>query len=296
MLNVYEQIDKNKRQSLFIIGIFIGFVVAVGYALSYIYGGDASYLIVALGISFLGSFGSYYFSDKIALSIAGATPATRKTHSAYISAVENLSRVAGIPTPKTYLIDSPAMNAFATGRDPKHAAVAITQGLLDKLSRTELEGVVAHELSHIKNYDTRLMTLVAILVGSLTIALDWVWRLNMYSGRNDDKGKNPLLLIAGIALIILAPIIAQLIQLAISRRREFFADAQAVMLTRQPSGLISALQKISRDNTPLEQATPTTAPLYISNPIHDGALERWLGGLFSTHPPVADRIKALSEV
>lgn len=295
MQNIYEQVDQNKSRSFWIIALFIAFFAAVGYAVSYVYGTDYSYLGIALLFSFGGSFVSYYYSDSIALGIAGATPVSKKSHPIYLSAVENLSRVAGVPIPKTYLITSPAMNAFATGRDPSHAAIAVTQGLLDKLTRTELEGVVAHELSHIKNYDTRLMTLVAVLVGSITIVLDWVWRMNMMGGRDNDdnKGKNPILLIAGIALIILAPIIATLMQLAISRRREFFADAQAALLTRQPSGLIGALKKISSDKTPLEQATPATAPLYISNPIHDGAVERWLGSLFSTHPPVAERVKAL---
>jgi len=296
MQNLYEQIDGNKRRSFFVIAFFILFITAFGYAITYLYDYDWTFLVGALGFSAIGSLVSYYYSDKIALGIAGAIPVTRKTHPAYLSAVENLSRVARIPQPAAYIIPSPALNAFATGRDPEHAAVAVTEGLLQALNRTEIEGVVAHELSHIKNFDTRLMTIVAILVGSITILLDWIWRLNLHGGGRGgdrDKDKSPLLMIAGILLIILAPIIAKIVQLAISRRREFYADASAALFTRQPSGLISALKKIDHVKIPLNQATPATAPLYISNPVHDSPTERWLGKLFSTHPPVAERIKAL---
>jgi len=296
MQNLYEQIDSNKRRSWWIIGLFITFITAFGYAISYLYGYDWTFLVGAAAFSSIGSLVSYFYSDKITLRIAQTIPANRTAHKQYISVVENLSRVARIPTPSIHVIPSPALNAFATGRDPEHAAIAVTQGLLDNLTRTELEGVVAHELSHIKNFDTRLMTLVAILVGSITIILNWVWRMNMYGGgrrRSNNDKQNPVVMIAGVLLIILAPIVAKLIQLAISRRREFYADASAILFTRQPSGLISALKKIDRVKIPLNQATPATAPLYISNPVHNGTTEKWLGKLFSTHPPIADRIKAL---
>lgn len=294
MQNLYEQIDSNKRRSWWIIALFIIFITAFGYAISYLYGYDWTFLVGAAVFSSTGSLISYFYSDKITLSISQAVPANKKAHKQYLSIVDSLAHVARIPTPKAHVIPSPSLNAFATGRDPEHAAIAVTQGLLDNLTKTELEGVVAHELSHIKNFDTRLMTLVAILVGSITIILSWVWRLNMHGGgRSRDNKQNPIMLIAGILLIILAPIVAKLIQLAISRRREFYADASAILFTRQPSGLISALNKIDRMKIPLNQATPATAPLYISNPVHNSATEKWLGKLFSTHPPISERVKAL---
>lgn len=296
MLNVYEQIDQNKRRSFWVITLFITFVTAFGYFFTYLYNYDYSFLIFALLISGVGSFVSYYNSDKIALSLAHAKPVTHKTHPQYVSAVENLASVARIPKPKAYLIDSPALNAFATGRDPQHGAIAVTQGLLDTLTRTELEGVIAHELSHIKNFDTRLMTIVAILVGSIAMVLDWSWRISWHRGGerdNDNKG-NAIVMLIGVIFIILAPIIAQLIQLAISRRREFYADASAAHLTRQPSGLIGALKKImANENIKLETANTATAHLYIDDPVTVESHGSWLTRLFSTHPPISERIRAL---
>ncbi|GAB4027330.1 MAG: zinc metalloprotease HtpX [Candidatus Microgenomates bacterium] len=296
MHNIYEQIDSNKRKSWIIIAGFTLFMVVFGYFFSYLYGYDYSYLILAIFISGIGSWISYYNSDTIALSIAGAYPVTHQTHPQYSNIIDNLSRVAGIPTPKIYVIDSPALNAFATGRDPKHAAVAVTQGLLDTLNRNELEGVIAHELSHIKNYDTRLMTIVAILVGSIAMVLDWSWRLS-WQNRGDNsnnRGSNPIVLIIGLVFIILAPIIASLIQLAISRRREFYADASAAHITRQPSGLINALKKIaSHEDIKLESANTATAHLYIDDPVTTETHGNFLAKLFSTHPPIVERIRAL---
>jgi len=297
MLNIYEQIDSNKRRSWLIIAFFIAFVTAFGYFFTYLYGYDYSYLIFAVLISGVGSFISYYNSDTIALSLAGAHPVTHKTHPQYLNIIDNLSRVAGVPTPKTYVINSPALNAFATGRDPAHGAVAVTQGLLDTLTRTELEGVLAHELSHIKNYDTRLMTIVAILVGSIAMILDWSWRISWHKGGNNndnDRGGNAIIVIIGLVFIILAPIIAQLIQLAISRRREFYADASAAHITRQPSGLINALKKImAHEDVKLERANTATAHLYIDDPVTSETHGTWLAKMFSTHPPISERIRAL---
>jgi heat shock protein HtpX len=295
MQNIYEQIDSNKRRSALIITGFIAFVTAFGYFFSYLYNYDWTFLIFAVLISGVGSFISYYNSDSIALGLAGARPVTRKTHPQYLNMVENLAHVAQIPVPKTYVIDSPALNAFATGRDPAHAAVAVTQGLLDTMNRTEVEGVLAHELTHIKNYDTRLMTIVAILVGSIALVMDWSWRVSFRSRDNrDDRDKNGILMLVGLVLIILAPVIAQLIQLAISRRREFYADAGSAMLTRQPSGLISALKKIAaHEDIQLASANTATAHLYIDDPVTKETHGSWLAHLFSTHPPIADRIKAL---
>lgn len=299
MQNIYEQIDSNKRRSFWVITLFIIFVTAFGYFFSYLYDYDWTFLVFALGISSIGSWVSYYNSDTIALSLAGAQPVTHKTYPQYINIVENLARVARIPAPKTYIIPSNAMNAFATGRDPEHGAIAITQGILDKMTRTEIEGVVAHELSHIRNYDTRLMTIVAILVGSIAMVMNWSWRMSMFGGGrrrsdNDNNGGNAIVMIIGIVLIILAPVIAQLIQMAISRRREFFADAAAAMLTRQPSGLISALKKIAaNEDAVLETANTATAHLYIDDPVTSETHGTWMAKLFSTHPPITERIRAL---
>lgn len=295
MLNIYEQIDSNKRRSSLIIGFFIAFVCAFGYFFSYIYGYDWTFLLGAIFISGIGSWVSYYNSDTIALSLAGAHPATHKTHPIYFNIVQNLSSVAQIPKPKIYVIDSPALNAFATGRDPEHGAIAVTQGLLDTLTRTELEGVIAHELSHIRNFDTRLMTIVAILVGSIAMILNWSWRISWHKGGDrDSKEGNAIVMVIGLVFIILAPIIAQLIQLAISRRREFYADASAAHLTRQPSGLIGALKKIaSHEDIQLESANTATAHLYIDDPVTSETHGTWIAKLFSTHPPIAERIKAL---
>lgn len=299
MLNIYEQIDSNKRRSWLIIFLFIAFITAFGYFFSYIYNYDWTFLFFAILISSTGAFVSYYNSDSIALSLAHAEPVNRKTQPVFLSTVENLSHVAQIPMPRTYVIDSPAMNAFATGRDPEHAAIAVTQGLLDKCTRTELEGVVAHELSHIKNYDTRLMTIVAILVGSIAMAMNWAWRMSFFGGgrrrnNNNEGGGNAIIMLIGIILIILAPIIAQLIQLAISRRREFYADAAGVMLTRQPSGLIGALKKIAaNEDIHLETASTATAHMYIDDPLTVESHGSWLTKLFSTHPSISERISAL---
>lgn len=295
MQNIYEQIDSNKRRSWLIMAFFIAFVTAVGYFISYLYGYDWTFLVLAVFVSGIGSWISYYNSDTIALSMARAKPVTRQTHSTYVNIVENLASVARIPKPKTYVIDSRALNAFATGRDPKHGAIALTQGLLDNLTRTELEGVIAHELAHIRNYDTRLMTIVAILVGSIAMIIDWSWRLSWHrDSRSNDKGGNAIIMLIGIVLIILAPIIASLIQMAISRRREFYADASAAHLTRQPSGLIGALKKIaSHEDIQLETANTATAHLYIDDPVTKETHGSWIAKLFSTHPPIAERIKAL---
>ncbi len=299
MLNVYEQIDSNKRRSWVIIALFIGFVTAFGYFFSYVYNYDWTFLVFAILISGVGSFISYFHSDSIALSMAHAVPVDHKSQPTYTSIVENLSRVAGIPLPKTYVIPSPALNAFATGRDPQHGAIAVTQGLLNKLTRTELEGVVGHELSHIRNFDTRLMTIVAILVGSIAMVMNWAWRMSLFGGgrrrSNDENGQgNAIIMLIGVVLIILAPVVAELIQLAISRRREFYADASSALLTRQPSGLIGALKKIAaNEDIQLETANTATAHLYIDDPLTEESHGSWLTKLFSTHPPIADRIKAL---
>ncbi|MEJ2347740.1 MAG: M48 family metallopeptidase [Patescibacteria group bacterium] len=308
MINIYEAIDANKRKSAIVIIAFVLFVTLAVYVLSQSFSVYLGYQPGGLGIvgiafivSGLMSIGSYYFSDKIVLGISGAKPANRKENFDFYTVVENLSMAAGIPKPRLYIIDDTAPNAFATGRDPKHAVICATTGLLDKLNRTELEGVVAHEMSHIKGYDIRLAGIVAVLVGIVALLGDWFLRFSWRGRRNSNRRANQLdaiFLLLGLIFAILAPIVAKLIQLAISRRREFMADAGAVSITRQPQGLISALSKISKDTEPLEVANKATAHFYIVNPfkgkVH-GAVN-WFSGLFNTHPPVGERIKVLKQM
>jgi heat shock protein HtpX len=290
MQNVYEQVEANKTKSIVIVVLFTAFIVGAAYLIGQSLG-DANILPIALAFSLISSVGSYFYGPNLVLSLNGAKPASRKEFFDFYTVTENLALAAQIPTPQIYVIDSPAPNAFATGRDPKHAYVCATTGLLTKLNRTELEGVVAHELSHIKNYDTRLMTIVSVLIGTLSIFINMAYRSSFLRDNDSDRKSGPFALI-GIVLIIFAPIIAQLIQLAISRRREYLADASAVMLTRQPSGLINALKIISADATKFTQASTATAPLYISNPFRGNKV----ASLFSTHPPLDERIKALESM
>ncbi len=289
MANFYEQINHNRWRSTLIIIIFISFIVFAGYILSYAF--DSQYLLpIAIVYSLFSAFGSYFLGDKIVLAINQAVPATRKKYFDFYTVTENLAMVAKIPVPQIYIIESDAMNAFATGRDPKHAVVCATTGLLNKLNRTELEGVIGHELSHIKNYDILLMTIVSVLIGTISILIN-LTNQRLFWDRDDDRDRNTSTIFAvlGLILIIFAPLIAQLIQLAISRRREFYADASSVSLTKQPSGLINALKIIDHDSTPFSQASTATAPLYIANPFKG----KKLASMFSTHPPIKDRITAL---
>ena len=307
MQNIYEVAAANKRKSALIIALFIIFVTLAVYILSQAFAvylgyqtGGLGITGIALIISGLMSFGSYYYSDKIVLKISGARPAVRSRDFKFYTVAENLSIATGIPKPRLYVIDDTAPNAFATGRDPDHAVVVATRGLLDKLSRTELEGVIAHELSHIKNYDIRLMSIVTVMVGMVTLLGDFFLRMSFYGrGRNRKSGQvGAIILVVGLLFALVSPIIARLIQLAISRRREFFADASSVAITRQPSGLISALEKISADHEPLEAANKATAHLYFANPFKDKAKSgvRWFASLFNTHPPMEERIKTLQKM
>ncbi len=308
MVNVFAAVESNKRKSAVVVMGFIVFVVAASYfitkALAGYYGYQSSgFELTGFALIFSGvmSLVSYYASDKIVLAMSGARPADPRSDRLFYTVTENLSLAAGIPMPKLYIINDTALNAFATGRDPKHAAVCATSGLLAQLNRTELEGVVGHELSHVINYDTRLMSIVSILVGSLTLLGDWFFRSMWFGGgrsRDDDRRESgQIFIVVGLIFAIISPIIAQLIQLAISRRREFLADASSVKLTRQPSGLISALRKLNQDREPLEVANKATAHLYIVNPfkgIH-GQLDQF-AKLFNTHPPISDRIAALESM
>ncbi|MDD4026972.1 MAG: M48 family metallopeptidase [Candidatus Shapirobacteria bacterium] len=294
MINVYEQVTNNKIRSGVIIAIFITFILAAVYFISQAFGYGNEFMIFALVISVFMSAASYFWGDKLVVSINNAKPANRKDFFDFYTVTENLSIANGTPMPKVYIIDTPAMNAFATGRDPENALICATTGLLEKLNRTELEAVIAHELSHIKNYDIRLMMIVSILIGTLSIVVNTATRASLFGGRNRDNNDsgNGIFAIIGLIMIIFAPIIARLIQLAISRRREFLADSSGVKLTRQPQGLIDALEKISKDTNKFESASTATASLYISNPFKGNKV----ASLFSTHPPIEKRIAALKEM
>ncbi len=293
MLNIYEQVDRNKRKSAILMALFTTFIALVAYSIGYLTGDGPIYLVPALVFSFLGNFFGYFFSDKMALSMAKAYPADPKEFPDLHSIVENLSWVAQIPKPKIYLIPDDGLNAFATGRDPQHAAVAITEGLYEMLDRTELEGVLAHEISHIRNYDTRLMMLVAILIGSLSLLIDWGFRWRLWSRGEEEDPTNPIIFAFGVVLILLAPLVANLIKLAISRLREFYADASGAKLTRQPSGLINALKKIANHSS-LSRVSTATAHLYIADPLpRSSFFSKFIAKMFSTHPPIEERIAAL---
>ncbi|TSC87314.1 MAG: Protease HtpX [Microgenomates group bacterium Gr01-1014_16] len=304
MVNVYESVDANKRKSALVVVFFTLFIILASFfiakGMAAYYGYESTGLEftgIALVISGVMSFASYYWSDKIILGLSGARPADRKRDFNFYTVTQNMSLAASLPMPRLYVIEDTAMNAFATGRDPTHAVICATTGILNKLDRTELEGVIGHELSHVANYDIRLMSIVTVLVGLITLLGDWFLRASFFgrsSRDRDDRGAGVIFIVVGLLFALLSPIIAQLIQLAISRRREFLADASSVKLTRQPSGLISALKKLGVDHEPLEAANKATAHLYIVNPLknlHDSV--GWFAGLFNTHPPLSERIKTL---
>lgn len=253
-------------------------------------GGLVFALIVSLGMTAV----SYYSGDRIALWTSGAKPIEKRDQPYLYRIVENLAITAGLPTPKVYVIADPAVNAFATGRDPAHASIAVTTGAIERLANEELEGVIAHELSHIKNYDIRVMTVVIVLVGTIALLSDWMLRARWYHGGDHrDRGGQAtiILMLIGIALAIIAPLIAELIKLAVSRRREYLADASGALLTRYPEGLAAALEKIAAANQPMLRANTATAHLFLSNPF--GSRRRWFARLFDTHPPIQERVRAL---
>lgn len=277
-------------------GMFLILVIAAGYGVSW-YLESPAILYGAVIFALLMNVGSYWFSDKIVLSMTHARPATRAEFPDLWNVVENLSITAGLPMPKVYVVDDQSPNAFATGRDPEHAVVAATTGLLAILDRTELEGVMAHELSHIGNRDMLVMTVAVVLAGFLAILADFFLRVAMHGGGN-DRNKGPIVIVFAIVGIILVPIAAQLIQLAISRKREFLADASGALLTRYPEGLASALEKISRYARPMRNANHATAHLFIADPFggEKRSFMAKIGGLFQTHPPAGDRIKILRDM
>jgi heat shock protein HtpX len=295
-MNLYEQQSSNIRRTWALILGFLVVVIAVGYAISWYYG-NPLILYIAIVIAVGTNFYAYWASDKLVLSLTHARPATREEFFDFYTVTENLSITAGLPMPKLYVIDDPAPNAFATGRDEKHAVVCASTGLLSLMTRPELEGVVGHELSHIKNRDILLMTIAVVLAGFVAILADIFLRMSLHGGgrSSDSKQGGAIFMILAVVGIVLAPVAAKLIQLAISRRREYLADASSALLTRFPEGLASALQKISSENTPMRHASHATAHLFIDEPFGkpEGGKLAWLERMFSTHPPVQDRVKAL---
>lgn len=290
MPSLYTQQDKNVRKTWLLMSLFLVIVIAVGFFFSQIYGNSAI-LYFAIIFSLIINLTSYWYSDKIALATAGAKRISFKDNPEFHRLTENLCITAGIRMPKLYLIHDPAPNAFATGRNQTNAAIAVTTGLLERLDRSELEGVIAHELSHIGNRDILLSTVVVVLVGFIALLSDIFLRSLFFRGR--DNRAQIAIIVMGVALAILAPIAAVLIQLAISRKREFLADASAALLTRYPEGLASALEKISHDPQSLKRANKATAHLYIASPLKGKRAKSWLAKLFTTHPPMEERIKAL---
>ncbi len=293
---IYEQISKNKRNSIILCVVFVVFVGFLGWVFSQLTALGNMGIVLAVVIAAVWAFGSYYWSDRIVLAISRARPIEKYEYPHLFHAVEGLAIAAGIPTPKVYVIEDTAPNAFATGRNPEHSVVCVTTGLLQKLNRLELEGVIAHELSHVKNYDILFGSLVVVMVGVVALLSDWILRSFLWGGgrrRRDEEGGQAaaILLIVGVLLAVLAPLVAQLVRLAISRKREFLADASGAMLTRYPAGLADALRKLDADTEPLEAANKATAHMYIVNPLkeHGGVINK----LFSTHPPIEERIKAL---
>lgn len=297
-MTAYQQIRSNKRRSVLLIIIFMVIIALIGVALTYASDLGPGAIVAAIGLSTGMSLVSYFAGDKIALFSAGARGPLEKDDNPYLyRMVENLCITAGLPMPKIYIIEDAVPNAFATGRDPAHASVAVTTGLMEILENEELEGVLAHELSHVKNYDIRLMTVVIICVGIVSLLANWFLRMSFFGGhgRSSRDGGNIGMVIAiiGVVLIIFSPIISKLIQMAVSRKREFLADSSGALLTRYPEGLARALEKIGAKAAPMKRANSATAHLFISNPF--GAQKKWRN-LFSTHPPMEERTKALRSI
>jgi len=299
---MYEQIARNKWKSFFLILFFLSWVFLLAWLFGELTGFGTQGLILAAIIAVASTFASYYYSDKIVLAMSRAKPVEKEDYPYLYNVVEGLAIAAGLPKPRCYIIDDTAPNAFASGRNPKNSVVVVTKGLLQKLNRVELEGVIAHEMSHIKNYDVLVQTLAVVMVGVVALLSDWILRSFFWGGArrrgrtSRGKGGNAaaILVVAGLVLAALSPLIAQVIRFAISRKREFLADANGAFLTRYPPGLASALKKIAADTEPLEAANKATAHLYIVNPLKD--LKGAVNTMFSTHPPVEARIAALEKM
>lgn len=294
-MNLYSHKDSNIRKTWLLLTLFFIFIIGLGWIFSRVYNSpEILYFAVILSLFMNGL--SYWFSDKIALSMSGARPIKREENLYLYRIVENLCISAGLPLPRLYILESNQINAFATGRSPKNGAIAVTRGALGKLQNEELEGVIAHELSHIGNRDILISTVVVVLSGVIAMLADWFLRISFWGGGDDDNRGGALILLIGLIAAILAPIAAMLIQLSVSRKREFLADASAALLTRYPDGLASALEKISHDNIPMRHAHNATAHLFISNPFKGKSGHNWFAKLFLTHPPIGERIKILRDM
>ncbi|MGB9598528.1 MAG: M48 family metallopeptidase [Minisyncoccales bacterium] len=293
MNSVYEIVRSNQRKTIFLISAFLSFVVILGWIFSQVFANDfILYLAVFFALS--QSFLSYWYSDKIPVFLVAAKEISKKDYPQIYRLVENLAIGAGIMTPKIFIAPERQPNAFAAGRDEKHAVIVLNQGLIDLLEEKEIEGVIAHEISHIKNRDILIASVAVVLVSFIALLSNFFFRMSIFSGsRREREGQNPIFFIIFLILAILAPLIAQLIHFAISRKREFLADGSAVLLTRYPQGLISALEKISQNTIPLKRENPHLASLYISNPFKQ---KNQFSKLFSTHPPVEERIEALKKI
>lgn len=294
---MFEDIKRNKMKSWIIVLLFLVFIALIIYYICMALDLGKTSIIIAMIFAIVSTCGSYYYSDKIVLSLNKARPATKEENQKLVNILDALVVSSGLQyTPKLYIVEDSQPNAFATGRNPENAVICVTTGLLDKLSYYELEGVIAHEMAHIKNYDIRLSAVVSVMVGFVVILSDWFTRISFYGGsrrRDDDDNGNPILMFIGLIFLILAPIFGQLMQLALSRKREFLADATAIEFTRNPDGLISALLKISGDPNELKVANNATENMYIVNPFRG---KKSSSSLWSTHPSIEDRVEALRNI
>ena len=291
---MFEDIKRNKMKSWFIVLLFLVFISFIVYYICMALDLGEMSIIIAVTFSILSTWGSYYYSDKIVLTLNKARPATKEENLKLVNILDALVVSSGLPcTPKLYIVEDAQPNAFATGRNPENAVICVTTGLLDKLEYYELEGVIAHEMAHIKNYDIRLSAVVSVMVGFVVMLSDWFTRIAFWGGSrdsDDDSKGNAIVMLIGLIFLILAPIFGKLMQLAISRKREFLADATAIQFTRNPDGLISALQKISDDPNELKSANKSTENMYIANPFRN---KKKSSNLWSTHPSIEDRVEAL---
>ncbi|NCQ54100.1 protease [Candidatus Saccharibacteria bacterium CG11_big_fil_rev_8_21_14_0_20_41_19] len=287
---MYKAIAANKRNTILIMAVFVGLISAIGYVVSYIYGDSNIAIWVIIGAA-LYALIQYYLATSLAVAMTGAKQIEKRDNPRFYRIVENLAITTGMQTPKIYIIDDPAPNAFATGRDPRHAIVAATTGLIDIMSDSELEAVMAHEMGHVQNYDIRISMITFGLVSAIGFLTDIVLRMMFYGGDRDKDNNSPWMMFIGLIVLILAPIIAVIVQMAVSRQREYLADATSAMTTRNPEAMVSALQKLKTSGRPMKRQNGATAHLYISNPLKAG----FLGKMFSTHPPIEDRIARLRD-
>lgn len=298
-MTLYDQIARNKRNSILLMFFFVLIILGLGWVIDELTGMAGGGIFIAFVFAIFSTFFGYYFSDKMVLRISGAREVDLSSDRELFHLMENLTIATGLPMPRLYVIDDPSPNAFATGRNPENGVICVTTGLLEKLDKREIEGVLAHELAHIQNYDIRMMTLVVVFAGVIALLSDMVLRWTIWGGiggdrRDSSKGGGQaqvIMLVIGIAFAILAPLVATVVRLAISRQREYLADSTAAMITRYPEGLAQALEKIALDHTPMARANKATAHMFIMNPLRDS--KSWLNGLFATHPPAEERIRRL---